>query len=409
MDPPPVPISLYTINLVLQYISPPSQLANPIPSNLLSHSLLQRHVLLEISPADSSSYLSWPSSGRERAIQHLESLQMPLDELASDFLAGYTADSEHVYAHVHVKPTGDDGLRLVFEWDGQDSWKYHDSNVMPFPPGTRPSLSDAIAATTTVSSPELSGTNQEKTGNDDGESSDNDYWNSYGMEDGRGMQLLSSTSKGETDANEDAYWARYASVQGTADSTIPSPVHKTTRRLQSVPVAQHVSCEEIISTVTADTRPHHRDPKAPPSPNTIRHRLTALSPRPLDISPPSDAFTEPDSEDIPGATDDDTESPSSFLDHKTHWERGTVQRSREECIASSTVATETVNSFSRQGMNQGDDSRALQDAVRGLFWLWKTTRQGSRSFPGETKEASTDELDRADFLQLVGRAIATPK
>jgi hypothetical protein len=174
-----------------------------------------------------------------------------------------------------------------------------------------------------------------------------------------------------------------------------------------VPVAQHASCEEIISTVTADIRSHHRDSKAPPSPSTLRHRLAALSPRPLDISPPSDAFTEPDSEDIPGVTDDDTESPSSLLDHETRWERGGVQRSREECIVSSTA--EAAKSSSRQGMNQDDDNRALQDAVRGLFWLWKTTRQGSRSFPRETKEGSTDELDRADFLQLVGGAITTPK
>ena len=225
MESPPVPISLYTINLILQYISPPSQLAYPIPSNLLSHSLLQRHALLELSPADSSSYLSWPSSGRDCAIQHLESLQMPLDELASDFLAGYTTDSEHAYAHVHVKPTGDDGLRLVFEWDGQDSWKYHDSNVMPFPPGTHPSLDDAISAAVTASSPELSRIKQEKSENDDGESNDNDYWNSYGTEDGRGMQLQSSMSKGETDASEDAYWARYTSVQGIIPMAPPRSKH----------------------------------------------------------------------------------------------------------------------------------------------------------------------------------------
>ncbi|KAH9982498.1 hypothetical protein BGW80DRAFT_28556 [Lactifluus volemus] len=227
-----VPISSYTINLILQYISPPSQLINPIPSNLLSHSLQQRHILLDISPDQPTTYLSWPSLGRDRAIQHLESLQMPLNELVPDFLVGYTVDPEHAYAHVHVKPTGEDGLRLVFEWDGQDSWKYHDSNVMPFPPGTHPSLTDAIAAAT-MSTPESSGENRDKSEHDDDDSDDNDYWNSYGTED-KGMQFPPPTSKGESDASEDAYWAQYASVQGTADSTIPSPVHKTARKLQSV-------------------------------------------------------------------------------------------------------------------------------------------------------------------------------
>jgi hypothetical protein len=138
---------------------------------------------------------------------------MPLDELSPDFLVGYTVDPEHAYAHVHVKPTGEDGLRLVFEWDGQDSWKYHDSNVMPFPPGIHPSLTDAVATATTISASESSGENRDKGGHDDDDSDDNDYWNSYGTED-KGMQFPPPTTKGESDPSEDAYWARYASVQG---------------------------------------------------------------------------------------------------------------------------------------------------------------------------------------------------
>ena len=213
------PIPLYTISLILQYICPPSQLVVPIPSDLLSLSLLQRHRFLDITPIDISSYLTWPSSGRDRAIQHLESLPMPLDELAPDFLVGYAADPEHAYAHVHVKSTGDDGLRLVFEWDGQESWKYHDSNVMPFPPGTHHSLSDAVAnaATITIPVPELKGPTPETRGNGDGGNDtddDSDYWNSYGAEDTCSMQPSPSMGRDDVDASEDAYWAQYATVQG---------------------------------------------------------------------------------------------------------------------------------------------------------------------------------------------------
>jgi hypothetical protein len=210
-----IPISSYTINLILQYISPPSQLARQIPPHLLSRSLLQRHALLEISPQDPSAYLSWPSSDSDRAVQHLESLQMPLDEQAPYFLVGYTVDPEHAYAHVHVKPTGDNGLRLVFEWDGEESWKYHDSTLMPFPPGTRPFLDDpaARAASDSNPSPSFGGGQQVKGATGDGDEDDN-YWNSYGAEDDSGMILLSSTSKGDVDLSEDAYWARYAAVQG---------------------------------------------------------------------------------------------------------------------------------------------------------------------------------------------------
>jgi hypothetical protein len=206
----PVPISPHTINLILQYIAPPSQLVRPIPPHLLSRSLLQRHVFLEISPEDSASYLSWPSPGRDRAIQLLESLPMPLDELSPDFLVGYAVDPEHAYAHVHVNSTGDDGLRLLFEWDGQESWKYHDSNVMPFPAGTRPSLGDIPVGAAVPSPIPISEFGEEKQDKGD----DDDYWNSYGMEDDNAAQLPSSTSKDETDASEDAYWAQYASVQG---------------------------------------------------------------------------------------------------------------------------------------------------------------------------------------------------
>jgi hypothetical protein len=215
----PIPISPYTINLILQYIAPPSQLASPIPLNLLSRSLLQRHAFLEISPEDTSSYLSWPSPGRDRAIQLLESLPMSLDELSPDFLVGYAVDPEQAYAHVHVKSTGDDGLRLLFEWDGQESWKYHDSNVMPFPAGTRPSLGD-IPASATASNPisvsESGEQKQDKGGDGDVDKDDDDdgYWNSYGVEDDDDAQLPPSTNEDEVDASEDAYWAQYASVQG---------------------------------------------------------------------------------------------------------------------------------------------------------------------------------------------------
>jgi hypothetical protein len=223
----PIPISSYTINLILQYISPPSQLTRPIPSHLLSRSLLQRHALLEISPQDPSAYLSWPSSDSDRAVSHLESLQMPLDELAPDFLVGYTVDPEHAYAHVHVKPTGDNGLRLIFEWDGEESWKYHDSAMMPFPRGTRPFMDDPAvqAASDPIPSPQSGGFGggkriKDATGDSD---DDDDYWNSYGVQDDSGAKLLPSTSKGETDVSEDAYWARYAAVQGTVSVTPPQP------------------------------------------------------------------------------------------------------------------------------------------------------------------------------------------
>jgi len=76
----------------------------------------------------------------------------------------------------HVKPTGDNGLRLVFEWDGEESWKYHDSTLMPFPPGTRPFLDDpaARAASDSNPSPSFGGGQQVKGATGDGDEEDDD-------------------------------------------------------------------------------------------------------------------------------------------------------------------------------------------------------------------------------------------
>ncbi len=170
-----------------------------------------------------------------------------------------------------------------------------------------------------------------------------------------------------------------------------------------MPVAHHISREEIIPTLNPNIHSRLRDPKAPPSPTTLAHRLAQLSPRPSNSSPLLCRHSVDPEEDNKEATDGGSETPSSLLDENP-WEWGTVQGNRDERNISSVTTTDTANS-SRQGINQDDDSRAVQDAVRGLFWLWKT-RQTPNSGRGEK---SSEELDRADFLQLVGRAIATPK
>ena len=172
-----------------------------------------------------------------------------------------------------------------------------------------------------------------------------------------------------------------------------------------MPVAHHISREEIIPTLNPNLHSRLRDPKAPPSPTTLAHRLAQLSPRPSNSSPlsrrPSAAGPEEDSTSV---TDDGSETPPSLLDDENPWEWGTAQRNRKEPNESSATTTDTPSS-SRQRINQDEDNRALQDAIRGLFWLWKTRQ---RPDLGEG-EKSTEELDRAEFLHLVGRAIATPK
>ena len=198
-----------------------------------------------------------------------------------------------------------------------------------------------------------------------------------------------------------AAYSEHVAVKGTADSTLPSPRHKREHRFE-VPVAHHISREEINPTLNSGIHSRLRDPKAPPSPTTLANRLTNLSPRP---SPLSFRPFAPDSGgDNPGGTDGGREP---LLDDETSWEWGELGRNRKERNASSAAITDTPSS-SRQRIDPDDDDRAVQDAVRGLFWLWKT-RPRSHSLAEEKGEKSTEERDRADFLHLVGRAITTSK
>ena len=33
---------------------------------------------------------------------------------------------------------------MIFQWDESGEWKYHNTDLMPFPPGSRPALEDVL-------------------------------------------------------------------------------------------------------------------------------------------------------------------------------------------------------------------------------------------------------------------------
>lgn len=216
----PEPISPLAINLVLQYILPPSQLSEPLPKHLTSNPLLQRHHFLSISPTDPLEYLCWPSQNRSRAFELLEefSTHKMEDDAAQEREIQYTSDAEHTYAHVN--PVKD--LRMVFQWDGEgeDGWKYHDTTIMPFPPGSDASLANVLAqASAEPSSSDRSYLGSSSTGHafgvieEEEPASDDDYWNAYGAQDDGETPVMHEPRPTVPDS-EDAYWAQYSSVQG---------------------------------------------------------------------------------------------------------------------------------------------------------------------------------------------------
>lgn len=278
----PSPLSPNVVHVLLQYISPPSQLTHPIPPHLLSKNLLQRHHFLHITPEQPDEYLCWPSHPEKniRVLEFLEARPRPIDDdQPTAYPVQYSFDGEDFFAHVDLSGDTGEGARSILQWDESGEWKYHNSDLMPFPPGARPNLEDVLVpppipnpvslhtfSTTSYPRPFAAKDFQDDSGDDD-------YWNAYGATDIGDSHYGDGGPASAKDAgsSEDAYWAQYASVQGlsiptngssfcqwqlpiaswiarsqsqtllaamltlndclgTADSTIPSPISQARRK-----------------------------------------------------------------------------------------------------------------------------------------------------------------------------------
>ncbi|EJD03917.1 uncharacterized protein FOMMEDRAFT_27757 [Fomitiporia mediterranea MF3/22] len=381
----------HAVTLLLSHLS---QLDDPLPPHLLSTPLRQRHHYLGLghdldTARGAATYLSWSSASGSEAdslnivnlLNYLPSAEN-FDPLAA-YPTKYSYDGEAVFAHAHVPITSVEsndcaGLRLVFRWEAEDgegvvqgregaatnadNWKYHDAKPMPFPPNTHDSPQEALheqlkssvlastSTTQTSQSPALrlpqssEPTLTRAAGHSDSDDDDNDaYWNSYGRsnsdddaEEGAfGVPRISANKEIDDERAEEAYWAQYASVHGTADSTRHSPLpqkHKLHDPNQPIAVrgtadylsyfdntgSSHELLAPDVRRPTSDdpysysTEHEHIDflrrfspnraespEKGTPSPIDLERRLFNISPRPgLSPSPsPAPHETEEDAED----------------------------------------------------------------------------------------------------------------
>lgn len=339
------PLSSSAVATVLNYICP---LNASLPPHILSKPLLQRHHFLHLTPDNPLHYLAWPPHDDD-LLDHLD-----ISEQASSFSVRYSADNQYIIAHTRVTPQSSHhpGIRLVFLWDPeQSSWQYHNLAPMPFPKDSHSALSDAIAIHQSSCDFLPDSLNVVV----DGDDNDNSYWNSYSQKGDDSPPAL-DTKPGHHLNSEDAYWAQYATVQGSGDSTFPSPLPNkqtfsqgdggTNRRVI-------VACNELQQNAA-----ELYNPLNPPSPNSLSRRLTLVSSRPdppqlLDDSPPSDS---------------DTPSPH----------------------APSTEVEITPNPQTVTAELQ----EALRDSIKGIYGLWFAGQQGK----------NTDEA-RGLFLTLVRQAL----
>ncbi|KIK06968.1 hypothetical protein K443DRAFT_673856 [Laccaria amethystina LaAM-08-1] len=304
---------------------------------------------MHLTPDNPLHYLAWPPHDDD-LLDHLD-----ISEHSSSFSVRYSADNQHIIAHARVTPQSSHhpGIRLIFLWDAeQSSWQYHNLAPMPFPKDSHSALRDAVAIHQSSCDflPDPPNVVVDSHDNDDS------YWNSYSQT-GDGPPPALDSKPDHHLNSEDAYWAQYATVQGSGDSTLPSPLpNKQTFVQQDVGTNRRVI---IAGTELQQNAAELYDPLNPPSPNSLSRRLALVSSRP----------------DSPPLLDD---SPSSNSDTPSTGVEITPNPS-----ASKPVQTVTV-----------ELQEALRDSIKGIYGLWFAGQQGK----------NTDEA-RDLFLTLVRQAL----
>ena len=406
----PSPIHPVTVHSVLTVISPPSQLVQP-PSHIVSRPLRLRYRFLH--PDTPTAYLCWPSPDQDRAIALLEDLS--IDHHSPDPQAvRYISDGDLLLAHVAVTPD----LRLVFHWDrdGEDGWRYHDAKLMPFPPGCHVALQSAI-----IASPVVHATNTSASEHDALDDDNDAYWNAYDQrgEDQESLDFSGPHSQEIEQADsEDAYWAKYAAVQGisapnhllaipahltegSADSTVPSPLPRNGQKQQLLTAP--VMAEETAHQALSDSCTH----LGVPSPDAIiaainaivsEDRSQCLSPCPIDFGRLS-------------GSESTLPSPPSDLTGSVNGSSSSAEPSFCSCTDDVVPALAPQPSEQSTGLvcegngldvhNQECD-RALRDNIGAVYRLWKAGRQKCL----EVDDRSTTQLDEKElFLRIVRDSI----
>ncbi|KAF8609129.1 hypothetical protein BDV93DRAFT_517988 [Ceratobasidium sp. AG-I] len=386
------PLAPHTISLALQYLLPPSEL----PTHLVARSLLQRHHFLSITPSDPAAYLCWPhpNADPEKAIAALDQLAtQDHEQLIQSVEVRYqpaSVESDPVRALVWLG----DRVQLVFVWEeDQDGagWRYLDADYRPLPQNCSSTLTPTPALQVTPAPQEES------------EPSADDYWAGYDSGSSPHSPRMPSRTLDTSAADEeDAYWASYGTVQGSGDSTVPSPMPAKSKPLdawgrEELPWDEHA--EPDAQAWDADTAPRHglgvtilsnSRPPTPPSMPTHTLTLTTQAPTlpgldhrnwnspPSSLSAPFSALSEPDDAPLDEEHVPEAESPAPGPDASSP--------APEPALATET--TKTTPSPADAG---------LTGAVKGMYAVWLASRTDTGATPEESRRA---------FMALVGGALA---
>ncbi|CAE6506791.1 unnamed protein product [Rhizoctonia solani] len=405
----PTPIASHTISLTLQYLLPPSEL----PTHLISRPLLQRHNFLSISPLDTAAYLCWPhpNAGPEKSVAALEHLATQdheqLVKTAEIRYQPQASFADAVQARVWLGNT----VQLVFIWEeDQDGagWRYFDADHRPLPPNCSSTLTPALQVT-----PPEQGQEQEVSAggsylsfglashSSPSTPTSDDYWAGY--DSGSSPRSPRIPERELTADDEDAYWASYGAVHGSADSTVPSPAPQKKQLdawgREELPWGEHTELDAHAWGADEATSRHGLgvtilSNSRPPTPPTMPTRTLVLATQthqpqqfaplpdlnhrnwtspPSSLSAPFSALSEPDDAPL-------DEEPRNEPEHSG------VKGDSSPAVATQTPPTSTK-------MPSAIDT-GLSNAIQGMYAMWLTSRQDVGS-----------EETRQTFMELVRDAL----
>ncbi|CAE6432480.1 unnamed protein product [Rhizoctonia solani] len=404
----PTPLASHTVSLALQYLLPPSEL----PTHLISRSLLQRHHFLSISPSDPAAYFCWPhpNADPEKSVTALEQLATQDHEwLVRTAEIRYQPQADAVQARVWLGNT----IQLVFVWEeDQDGagWRYFDADHRPLPSNCSATLAPALQVTPPEQDQEqdvsaggsylsfgLASHSSLSTPTSD------DYWAGY--DSGSSPRSPRIPERELTADDEDAYWASYGAVHGSADSTVPSPAPQKKRLdawgREELPWEEHTDldaqawdADETASrhglgvTILSNSRP----PTPPSMPtrtlviSTQTHQPQQIAPLPdlnhrnwtsppSSLSAPFSALSEPD--DAPLDEEPKNEPEDSGVEDAV------------DSVPTASIRDPPTSNKVPSALDTG-----LSSAIKGMYAMWLTSRQD----PGS-------EESRQEFMELVKGAL----
>lgn len=398
------PLTLQVITTVLRYLLPPS--STEIPSMLLSEQLRRRHHFLSIPPSDHASYLclnpDHSSQDTELVLSTLQKLAGQTPEQLIGRIA-YFSDGEELTGHVIIGKNEEQGsIQIIFSWETDNetsewAWRYLDVKPLPLPKGAVDTLQQAQDARAKARSSGPLATNGVHPATDDS------YWSRYdnvtasvsngrASADGRPHLGIPRNGSGFSQRSlsprrEEAYWDRYGYGDDDDEEeegpSIAAPVGAPRPNLTIYgPPANQFIPTQVWTADSARFNPEdlsealamHLQPDLAPS-SDIAQGLSLN----LNTPPPS---APPFTQTIDLASPVSDRFPGSDIGVRTNGNTKLIGR----------------NGI---GASESGDDKAVSEAVRGVFQLWRNLRES------HGKGSMTPIEEKDTFISLVAQSLAS--